>query len=256
VTAVTVHLDAASLGRAAALAIAQAASASIERFGSFYIALSGGRTPLGAYAALADGYSERLEWASVHVFFGDERCVPADDPRSNFFSAQASLLSRVPIPPSNVHPVPVRGEPGEAARAYEATIRACLSSARPQGRGLDLVLLGLGADGHTASLFPGDPLLGRDRRWVRAVEAPVGFEVAARVTLTLAALRRAQKVLFIVSGREKRNALSAVLSGRGRYLPAAMVRPRGGVDWLVDRDALGAGFREARPSLRPHPPAP
>lgn len=202
--------------------------------GRFSVALAGGRTPQPLHALLADPrepYRDALPWALTHVFFGDERSVPPDDPASNYGAARDALLSRVPLPPGNVHRIRGEDDAGAAARAYEEELRRVLG---PAAR-LDLVLLGLGADGHTASLFPGSPALEERTRLVAAPFVPsLG---ARRITLTLPALSAAARVVFLVSGAEKADALRRVLAGAAE-LPAARVRPREGAAlFLADRAA-------------------
>ena len=169
------------------------------------LALAGGRTPRAVYARLA---TEEYDWSGVDVFFGDERCVPADHPDSNFRMAEEALLSKVP---ARVHRM--RGETCEAA-GYEEELRAVFGTGLPA---FDLVFLGMGADGHTASLFPGDPALDEMQRLVVRVARPDH----PRLTLTLPVLSASKLAVFLVSGAEKRDALRRVLAGDD--LPAARV---------------------------------
>lgn len=195
------------------------------------VALSGGRTPLRAYELLA-GRHAGVAWNRTHVFWGDERCVRPDHPDSNYGQADAKLLGRVPLARSNVHRV--RGElPGPAAAAeYERELAAFFASRRETSPAFDLVLLGMGTDGHTASLFPGGPELDERIRWAVASRAPAPPN--DRVTLTLPALAAARRRVVLVTGAEKRGVLARVLAG-DRALPAARVA--GDVLWLVDRAA-------------------
>ena len=218
-----------------------AAEATLAR-GAFSCALAGGSTPRALYERLSVG-KEDVRWNTVHAFYGDERFVPLDDPRSNARMAFEALLGHVPIPPATVHSVPT-GEPTPvaAADAYERDVLAFF-----KGRGLlhegmprfDLVLLGMGADGHTASLFPGSPALQVRDRVACAVRAP-GVEVPDRVTVTLPALRAARAVVFLVSGAPKAEALRAALSEPADPLlrPCQGVQPaEGDLLWLVDEAA-------------------
>ncbi len=206
--------------------------------GRFAVALAGGSTPRALYALLADPrapYREALPWARTHVFFGDERTVPPDHPESNYGTAREALLARVPIPPENVHRIRGEEDPVAAARSYEDDLRAFFG--RPPR--FDLVLLGLGADGHTASLFPGSPALEEPRLVAAPFVPALG---ARRITLTLPALDAASRVVFLVSGATKAPAVALILSGGpgSEALPAARVRPLDGtVLWLVDRAAAG-----------------
>jgi 6-phosphogluconolactonase len=214
-----VHADAEAAARAVAEEIAAASAAAGERFA---IALAGGSTPQAAYALLAQGpLGERIDWRRWHVFFGDERQVPLDDPRSNYRNAREALLDRVPIPSGQIHPF-------TSADTYEGLLRAFFGE-RPD---FDLLLLGMGDDGHTASLFPGSIALLEEERW--AIEPPDVVGGMARLTLTLPALNAARRRLFLVSGAAKADALERVRSGGD--VPAAQVRD---ADWHVDRAALG-----------------
>jgi 6-phosphogluconolactonase len=205
--------------------------------GECALALAGGRTPRGVYERLAG--MQAVPWGRTRVFWGDERFVPRDHPDSNFRMAWESLLARVPIPAANLHPVPTEAGSAEAAaRQYEAALRRLFG-----GSGLprfDLVLLGIGEDGHTASLFPGGPECEQRERWCVASRGPgkpgqaASTPVVERVTLTLPVLNAARCVAFLVTGEHKRAAVSAVLSpgdaaGEGPLpsLPAQRVRPSG-----------------------------
>lgn len=233
------HEDA--LAWAAAEQVAQAAVTAIEDHGDFLWCLSGGQTPRPAYERLAtDDFARRIDWARTEVFFGDERCVPPDDPASNYRMAREALLGRVPLPEAHVHRIHGELAPEEAADAYEALLRDRLGVDATGGprQGLDLVLLGLGGDGHTASLFPGsDDASGT---WASARRSPSGD--MWRVTLTPRVLDAARQVCFLVSGPAKAGRLAEVLTGvqRPRALPAQRIRPVGDLVWLVDRAAAEA----------------
>ena len=227
--------DAGALTAEALERVLAAAEEAVRARRTFRIALSGGDTPRALHLALAGSGGARASFPRWEVFFGDERWVPADDPASNLRMARETLLDHAPIPAASVHPIPTElASPAEAARAYERTLRARLGDP-PR---LDLVLLGLGADGHTASLFPGEPAL--DARGVLVAPARVPATGQERVTLTFEALAAARRVLFLVSGAAKAPALRAALAGEPGATPppAARVRPRdGGLLWLVDRAA-------------------
>lgn len=213
-----------ALAEAARTRIEQAARDAIQARGSFHLALAGGSTPARTYARLARG----PELPSWHLWFGDERCVPPDDPRSNYgMVAGTGLLSRV----SDGHVHRIRGEAGpEEARRYEEELEALLGQA-PR---LDLVLLGLGTDGHTASLFPGTAAL-ESRSWVTTGIAPTAPH--QRITVTFRTLKEARALLFLVAGAEKAAALGRAIAG-DPGVPAGRIRPRDGtLAWLVDRAA-------------------
>jgi|1186.fasta_scaffold252050_2 6-phosphogluconolactonase len=216
--------DGEAVARAAADVIVDASAAAGERFA---IALSGGSTPKATYALLAgDGYRDRIDWSRWHVFFGDERRVPLEDERSNYHSAEQALLSRVPIPETQVHPL-------TDADVYEGLLRAFFGET-PR---FDLLMLGMGDDGHTASLFPGSISLLEQERWV--IAPPDVVEGMSRLTLTLPALNAARRTVFLVSGSAKADALRRIRAGE--QLPAGMVR---GAEWLVDEAAAGEGQPE------------
>lgn len=189
------------------------------------LVLSGGKTPETLYLLLATcHYQSRLDWSRVHLFWGDERYVPHDDPRSNYSLAYTAWLSKAPIPPENIHPMPTHyPNPDDAARAYEAELRAHFGAEAPFPV-FDLVLLGLGDDGHIASLFPGDPVLEETTRWVVPSRAPVA--PPQRLTLTLPVLNASPRIWFLVSGDAKRAAIEQLFSGAECTLPAARIHPR------------------------------
>jgi 6-phosphogluconolactonase len=211
--------DAEAVARAAADLIADASDTAGERFA---IALSGGSTPKATFVLLAaDPYRDRIDWSRWHVFFSDERRVPLDDERSNYHSAREALLSRVPIPETQVHPL-------TDADVYEGLLRAFFGEAPD----FDLSMLGMGDDGHTASLFPGSVSLLEQERWV--IAPPDVVQEMERLTLTLPALNAARRTVFLVSGAAKAAALARIRAGE--HLPAGMVEP---AEWLVDEAAAG-----------------
>lgn len=240
--------DAASLARAAANQWVALAEASMARHGQFSVALSGGSTPRALYSLLAASeFAARVDWSRLHVFWGDERCVPPDDPESNYRMARQALLDHAPIPLSNVHRIPCEQGPRQAAAAYEQTLHAWFSGGSAGRRvesdlpRFDLILLGMGEDGHTASLFPGAAALGERTRWVVAYK--VVTLGAWRVTLTPLVINAAAHVMFLVSGANKAEKLRQVLTGpyRPDELPAQIVRPtRGHLVWWVDAAAASA----------------
>lgn len=227
-----------ALAEAAARAIVDTATQAVAARGRFTIALAGGATPRATYARLAAApFRDRMPWDRTWVFFGDERAVPPEHPESNFGMAQAALLSRVAIPRDQV--IRLRGEaedPETAAADYARALAAAFESRRGEVPRFDLVLLGLGVDGHTASLFPGSPVLKEIFRTVAAVYAAAAA-VPKRLTLTLPVLNAAARVIFLVAGAEKAKAVRAVLTEKAP-LPATMVQPGDGdLMWLVDRAA-------------------
>lgn len=223
------------LAAAAAAFVAKCAQEAIAARGQFNIALSGGSTPLAAYAHLAaPPLRETVEWPRVHIFWSDERCVPRDDPQSNYAAAQQALLDHINIPTANLHRL--RGElpPNEAAREYRQQLLTHFPAAGFPS--FDLILLGLGTDGHTASLFPGSAAL-------RTGEVPVTENYVSRLeswrlTFTLPLINAARQVAFLVAGADKATILNEVLTPGGRPLPAKAVNPHsGGLTWLLDAEA-------------------
>lgn len=228
--------DADALARAGAEYLCDLAA---SREGRTLIALSGGNTPKPLYALLAqEPIKSRMPWDRVHFVLGDERFVPPSDPASNYGMARAAFLSHVPVPAENVHPVDTQGVTlDEAAERYEAMLKSLYGAEMllPDRPLLDLTLLGLGEDGHTASLLPGEPVLQERKRWVAPV--PRG-RAEERVTLTYPALDASTVVAFLVSGEGKRDVLDKILSGDTSF-PASQIRARGEVIWFADRAAAG-----------------
>ena len=212
------------------------AQKSIDDHKLFSVALSGGNTPRLMYELLAqEAFKERVDWSVIHTFFGDERMVPPDHPDSNYRLASEALLSHVPIPKDNVHPIKGIGDAVTNARVYEKELLTFFGSEWPR---FDSVLLGLGKDGHTASLFPGTFALSERRAWV--VANWIEDFRTYRITLTVPAINSAANVDFLVTGADKAPALAAVLEGPSHpeHLPAQLIKPdSGSVTWLVDRQA-------------------
>jgi len=222
--------DAESVARHGAAFIADAARAAVKERGAFLFAASGGRTPWVMFRALGE---EALPWGAVHVFQVDERAAPAGDPDRNLAHLRRSLLAKAPLPPDNLHAMPVEEDDLTAAAAAYARGLEALAGSPPR---LDLVHLGLGPDGHTASLVPGDPVLAMDDAPV-AVAGP--YQGRRRLTLTYPVLDRARGILFIVTGEEKADALSKLLA-HDLSIPAGRVRPEDAVV-MADR-AAAAGL--------------
>lgn len=236
-TRLVVVADEAALDRAVAEHFVAAAGQAIAGRGSFAVALSGGTTPKAVYALLAvEPFRSAVDWAQVRFFFGDERCVPPDDEQSNYRMARLAFLDAVPIPPANVHRMRGEIDPAEAARDYAAILRTDLGD-EPS---LDLTLLGLGPDGHTASLFPGSPPDTDNDALVRAVYAD--SRAMWRITITPKVINASRTVAFAVEGVEKAAILEAVLEGPRDpvALPSQIVAPSPGrLLWLADVAAAG-----------------
>ena len=233
---IRIYNDLESLSLAAAeLFIVQSRQASLS-CGRFSVALSGGGTPRRLFEILASApYLKRVHWSDVHVFWSDERCVAEDDPRNNANMARRALLNHVPIPAENIHPIHCDVSPQQAAIQYEDELRQFFSQQNPN---FHLVLLGLGTNGHIASLFPHTPVLNEQERWVS--EVYIKSLDMYRVTFTAPFINQASQVVFLVSGLAKSRVLEKVLEGpyQPHKLPAQLIRPNGAQPiWLVDRAA-------------------
>lgn len=234
---IRIHEDKHELAEAAARDFASRATEAIEERGRFTVALAGGSTPEAAYGILARDYSGALDWGKVHVFFGDERTVPPDSEDSNYRMAREALLDHVPV--GSVHRL--RGElpPEQAAESYEEELREFFGDVELPG--LDLIMLGIGEDGHTASLFPNTPALRVTDRWV--FNNPVQKLDIVRLTLTAPVINAARAVVFSVAGEGKATALREILEGGAdpHDFPAKLIQPNGGAVWMADR-AASAGL--------------
>jgi 6-phosphogluconolactonase len=227
------------LAETAAGLIVDLATSAVAQHGRFTVALAGGATPRTTYERLArPPLSELMPWARTFVFFGDERGVGVDHADSNYGMAHRALLSKVPIPPRQVFRIPGEGaDPEVVATDYARTLSEELKVRRGELPHLDLVLLGLGIDGHTASLFPGSPVLKEVFRTVAAVHAAAAV-IPQRFTLTFPVLNAAACVVYLVSGSVKAKVVKAALAERATSLPAGLVRPTDGrLIWLLDRAA-------------------
>jgi 6-phosphogluconolactonase len=238
-TAIRVFPDPQALAEAAARQVVEHAQMAIDARGLATIALSGGSTPRELHLKLSSPpLVDQLDWSNVHVFFGDERCVPPDDERSNYRMAEETLLSRVPIPRDQIHRMCGELPPRQAAEEYERELRDFFKQDPPR---LDIILLGMGDNGHTASLFPGLQAVHEQQRWVVAeYVAEVGMW---RVTLTPVIINLAREVIFLVAGAAKADMLRQVLEGpyAPDERPAQVVKPSPGeVVWMIDAAAASA----------------
>lgn len=227
------------LFHAAADEVLGTASAAVSQRGRFIIALSGGSTPKSLYNLIAANADKSIPWEKVFFFWSDERHVPPDNPDSNYRMAKENLLSKIPVPAANIFPVPAENPNAEeAAASYEATIRKFFGAKAGEFPRFDLILLGMGPDGHTASLFPETAALQEKSRlvvanWVEKLNT-------SRITFTLPLLNAARSVLFLVSGSDKAGVLREVLEGNapGEKYPSKLIKPDSGkVLWFVDRAA-------------------
>jgi 6-phosphogluconolactonase len=241
-------LDHLSLG--AAQEFVRVVNSAIETRGVCFVALSGGETPLSLYSRLAnEPFAHSVDWTTVHLFFGDERAVPPTDPHSNFGMVDRELLSHIDIPERNVHRILGEVTPDEAAHRYQQELEDVFGHSEAR---FDLILLGLGEDGHTASLFPRSKSVDEDQSLVCSSFVP---QVEGwRVSLTFRTINNARRVLFLVSGAKKASILDKVLNTKmaTKDLPATLVMPKEGtLLWMVDKDAaadlknrLGPGISE------------
>jgi len=238
---IRIHSDSQAVAEAAAAIVLEVGNEAVRTNGRFLIALSGGTTPETLYRVLASpAFADRFDWSRATFFFSDERCVASDNPRSNYALAKTVLFNPLNIMPSQVYRMAGEfSDPQAAASEYEQQLRLAtktLPSAQPS---LDLVLLGLGEDGHTASLFPGTSILQDNRHAIVATQSPK--DPPHRLTMTLAAINRASVILFLVVGSGKAGVVRAILEPKAeaeRQLPASLVEPeKGRLIWFLDRAA-------------------
>ncbi|NJN55475.1 MAG: 6-phosphogluconolactonase [Anaerolineae bacterium] len=240
---VMIFTDRAGFVQGAADFVVEMMEKAVAENGRFTLALAGGGTPRPIYALLGTAvYANRIPWDKVHIFFGDERCVPPDDARSNFRMAQEALFDLVPLPASNIYRIHGEENPAQAALAYEQAIQRFFRSATPPP--FDLICLGMGENGHTASLFPGTAVLRENKRWV--VPQYVETMSSWRVTFTRPLINAAQNVAFLVEGSGKAEMVWRVLKGpyEPDVLPAQFIQPQDGrLYWLLDA-AAGAKIQQ------------
>ncbi|MFH1490112.1 MAG: 6-phosphogluconolactonase [Pseudomonadota bacterium] len=225
------------LARAGAEFFRSAAEEAAEKRGAFAVAVSGGGTPRTMHRLLAqEPYRRTVPWEKTDLFWVDDRCVPKTDEASNYGAAERDLLEKVPLPKDQIHPMPATRPPVEGAHRYEKTLKSFF---HPEGNGLpvfDLIFLGIGTDGHTASLFPSQQALDEKEKWVVAVRG--GNPDVNRLTLTFPVLNHARKIVFLVSGRGKASILKALFEENDPPLPARRIRPvNGKLTWLLDQEA-------------------
>ena len=241
---ISVHPDPDALAHDAARRFVQSAREAIDLADRFSVALSGGSTPKAMHQILAADYRDAIDWTKVEIFFGDERSVPPDHAESNYRMASETLLSKVPIPPDNVHRMRGEIDPNEAAKEYGLMLKEkfpSTGSGQAADGGLDLIFLGLGEDGHTASLFPGTAAVNETHhRCVANYAEHSTTGKSWRITLTAPFINRCRAVIFLVAGAAKAKALSAVLEGppQPQKFPAQLIQPQNGkLIWLVDAQA-------------------
>lgn len=234
---IVIRANAEDLAAAGADMFCQTARQSVERRGFFAVAVSGGTTPRRMHRLLSrNPRLSEIPWRCTHLFWVDERMLPPDQPGSNFGAARRDFLDRVPIPPGQVHPIPVTEDPEEAAARYEEDLKNFFHRTKEGFPEFDLIFLGVGKDGHTASLFPGRPGMEETGRWVTPVKG--GDPEVNRVTMTYPVLNRARQVVFLISGKEKAGIMKTLFQTKEARLPARRIRPLNGKPiWLMDREA-------------------
>lgn len=238
IKAAQIFADLDALSRAVSEECVRAAQEAVGERGRCLIALSGGHTPERAYQIWSTEYRGKMPWAKTHFFWGDERFVGADDPKSNYRMAREKLFKNAPVPPENIHPI-LTSYPStdDAAREYERVLRTFIAESGPS---FDIMLLGVGVEGHTASLFPGSPALVEQKRWVVAVKAPADPPV--RISLTFPVLRRARATYFLAAGANKAEIIATLRRdspAETAELPVAMLKPEGEEIWFLDKAADG-----------------
>jgi 6-phosphogluconolactonase len=217
---------------------------SIDKNGRFSLALAGGNTPSILYQLLASEYRNKIDWSSTHLFWGDERFVPKESEENNFNLAYRFLISRVPIPNQNVHPIQtVDIKPEVASKIYENELKDFfhLRGSIKNYKTFDVVILGIGGDGHTASLFPNDPVLYERERLVKSVKAPRKYLTRLRITLTLPAINSAESIYFLASGPEKKEIIRKMLSDKVSFetpIPAELVHPKDELIWFLTHNII------------------
>ncbi len=214
-----------------------AAKKAVARRNSFAVAVSGGSTPRAMHRLLSqEPYRSDMPWQRTHMFWVDERMVPFDHPDSNYGAAQKDLMSMIPIPADQVYPMPAMMPPAEGADLYQAKLKTFFQDLKSLDPVFDLIILGIGTDGHTASLFPGQPSSDKPDRWVLSVKG--GKPYVFRLSLNYAVLNRARHILFLVSGNAKAAVVKNLIEDRDAQLPAAKIRPLNGkMTWLLDQEA-------------------
>lgn len=241
---ITVFKDTAALSRAAAELFVQTAREAVAQHGRFTVALTGGSSPVQLYRLLAQPpYREQVPWQQTYIFWGDERWVPLTDERSNAKMALDAFLRQVPVPEGQIYPMWGEGEPEEFAQHYEQLLQQHFYQQPPR---FDLILLGMGDDGHTASLFPGTEVLREDSRWVWAYYLTP--QSMYRITLTAPLINQAHKIVFLTFGANKAPALYEVLEGNPNpeQYPSQLIQPQHGeVHWLVDEAAASRLTRQS-----------
>ncbi len=234
---VLIEPDKTELSRVAATSFADSGRAAVSQRGIFTVALSGGSTPRGLHRLLAEEpFVTGIPWHETHIFWVDERCVPFENPASNYGAAREDFLDHIPAVQKNVHPMPAHMPPEEGAEEYQFEITRFFGKKAHEIPVFDLILLGIGTDGHTASLFPGDPALHARGSFIVAVKG--GTPNVHRLTMTYPILNGAREILFLATGKDKAAVVRALIEKEQKGLPAQGIHPISGkLTWLLDRQA-------------------
>ena len=234
---IIIESDAIQLANKGAAIFCQCAKDSIDRNGCFSVAVSGGSTPRAMHRLLGqEPYLFEINWQRTDIFWVDERLVPLEDPASNFGAAKTDWLAKIPIPANQVHPMPGQRQPEVGASEYQLELEKYFHDRQPKFPIFDLIFLGIGTDGHTASLFPGDTAAQTTDKWVLGVKG--GDPDVFRLTLTLPVLNQARSICFMISGNSKAAVMNTVFKNPDVQLPAQLVRPLNGkLLWLLDQAA-------------------
>lgn len=241
---IIIEPNATQLTKKGAELFSQAARKSVEARGRFSVAVSGGSTPRNMHRLLGEEpFLSDIQWDKTDIFWVDERCVPENDPASSYGAAKKDFIDRVPIPEAHVHPMPGEIDPLKGAFIYQQELLTFFKPAEGAIPVFDLIFLGLGTDGHTASLFPGQSSLDEKERLVVPVKG--GHPDLSRLTMTHIVLNQAVKVVFVVSGREKASIIKSIIEDKASVLPARMITPlTGELIWLLDREAASLLSKE------------
>lgn len=241
---VYIYSDLEEASQTVAEILVKKAQEALSQRGFFSIALPGGETPRRLYRLLSSKYSKEIPWKKTHLFLGDERYVPKNHKESNYAMIHDLVISKVSVPIENVHRIPTEITPPErCAAVYDVHLKEFFKPQRGKNSVVtfDVSLLGLGEDGHTASLFPGDASLIEEKRWVVPMTAPPGFSVPQRISLTLPAFSSSKSVIFLVSGANKSAVLRSIIEDKDRskrVYPPAMIQPREQLLWFIEKEAL------------------
>jgi len=241
---VIIEPNAADLARKGAEMFSKSAKDSVGLRGRFTVTISGGSTPRHMHRILAEEpYLSEIPWGKTHIFWADERCVPENNPASNFGLARKDFVDQVPVPPNQIHPMPADASPMEGAEIYQKAVIDIFHLRKGESPVFDLILLGIGKDGHTASLFPGQKTPDDKERFVIPVKG--GDPFVSRLTMTLSVINHAKNIIFMASGENKADIVKTILEFPQARLPAQSIQPvNGTLTWLLDRESASMLSKE------------